>query len=392
MSELVELLKKLVRIPSPNPPGDCREVAQFVGGWLGATRADIKRLHPPEKPEAESVVATLGDGSAPVIMLHAHTDTVPVAADEARHWSSDPFEPTIKNGHLYGKGSIDDKAPLAAMMLAFKTLASKLPASHPERRGTLVLVAAAEEETGGQLGTRWLADKGHLPFSDFIVVGEQTDNRIALAHKGVMRATVTTHGRSVHATNPDRGVNAITAMARVVLALESYHQRLGEQRHPLVGTPTCNVGTIQGGSTANAVPDSCTIRLDRRMIPRETPEEVERELKEVVTSVDTGAAEVEVGEFLFSSWFDSTLSTELGQQFLETVKRFKDPGPVGYLPGSDAKHLMDLMRGDMVIFGPGSYEVAHAFDEHVELSALSECEAILSSFLEKALLKEKTYG
>ena len=387
MSELAALLSELVSIPSPNPPGDCRDMAQFVAAWLGATGADIKKLHPAEKPEAESVIATLGDGSAPVIMLHAHIDTVPVAADEAEHWSTHPYEPTVKDGRLYGKGSVDDKAPLAAMMSAFKKLASR-----EERQGTLILVAAAEEETGGQLGTRWLADEGYLPTADFIVVGEQTDNRVALAHKGVMRATVKTHGRSVHATNPDRGVNAITAMARVVLALEGYHQRLSEKRHPLVGTPTCNVGTIQGGSTANAVPDSCTVRLDRRMIPREKPEDVQRELEEVITSVDMGAAEVEIGEFLFSSWFDSTLSTELGQQFFETVKRFKNPGPVGYLPGSDAKHLMNLARGDMVIFGPGSYEVAHAFDEHVELRALEACEATLSTFLAKALAKEKTYG
>ena len=387
MSELAALLSELVSIPSPNPPGDSREIAHFVAEWLRPTGATVKMYHPAEKPEAESVVAILGDGSAPVIMLHAHTDTVPVAADEAEHWSTPPYEPTVKNGRLYGKGSIDDKAPLAAMMSAFRKLAAR-----EEGRGTLVLVAAAEEETGGQLGTRWLADEGHLPFSDFIVVGEQTDNRIALAHKGVMRATVKTQGRSVHATNPDRGVNAITAMARVVLALEGYHQRLSEKRHPLVGTPTCNVGTIQGGSTANAVPDSCTVRLDRRMIPREKPEEVERELKEVVASVDTGAAKVEIGGFLFSSWFDSRLSTELGHQFFDTVKRFKDPGPVGYLPGSDAKHLMNLARGDMVIFGPGSYEVAHAFDEHVELGALEACEAILSAFLAKTLLKEKTYG
>ena len=387
MSELVDLLKKLVAIPSPNPPGDCVEIAEFVAGWLEPTGANIELHHPPEKPEAKSVVATLGNGEAPVIMLHAHIDTVPVAADEAQHWATDPYVPTLKEGRLYGKGSIDDKAPLAAMMLAFKKASSQ-----PERQGTLILVAAAEEETGGQLGTRWLADEGHLPASGFIVVGEQTDNRVALAHKGVMRATVTTKGRSVHATNPDRGINAITAMARVVLALETYHQDLSERRHPLVGTPTCNVGTIQGGSTANAVPDSCIVRLDRRMIPREKPEAVEQELRDIVAAVEVGAAEVEIGDFLFSSWFDSDLSTELGQRFLESIKTFKDPEPVGYLPGSDAKHLMALARGDMVIFGPGSYEVAHAFDEHVELDALGECEAVLSSFLEKVLLKEKAHG
>ncbi len=377
---LEQLLAKLVSIPSPNPSGDTRQIAGFIADYLGNTTAKLEVLHPSQKPEAQSVVATLGEGS-PIIMLHAHIDTVPIGSEEAKRWSSDPYEPTIKDGRLYGKGSIDDKAPLAAMMWAFKKISAET------FDGTLVLVAAAEEETGGQLGTRWLADEGHLPQCDFIIVGEQTDNRIALAHKGVMRATITTHGHSVHATNPDRGINAITAMAKVILALETYHRDLSQRQHPLVGTPTCNVGTIQGGSTANAVPDSCTIRLDRRMIPREDPEAVKRELQAVVTLVDVSPASVEVGEFLFSSWFDSKLETNLGKIFFETVQQYKDPGPVGYLPGSDAKHLMNLVKGDMVIFGPGSYEVAHAFDEYVELSALLECEEVLSLFLRKVFIE-----
>ena len=388
MEELTQLLVELVDIPSPNPPGDSRGIGRFIAGWLEDTGARIEILHPAEKEEADSVVATLGDGGEPVIMLHAHLDTVPVAGTEERSWSSDPFKGTVRNGRLYGKGSVDDKAPLAAMMLAFK----KLAAAQPELQGTLVLVAAAEEETGGQLGTRWLADEGHLPAADFIVVGEQTDNRIALAHKGVMRATVVTQGRSVHATDPDRGVNAIAAMARVVLALERYHQELRTRRHPLIGSPTCNVGVIEGGSTANAVPDRCTVRLDRRMIPREEPEDVQRELERVVAEVELAPASAEVGEYLFSSWFDSDLASDLGRAFSEVVAAFKDPGPIGYLPGSDAKHLMGLARGDMVVFGPGSYQVAHAFDEYVELTALQECEAILSRFLGQTLLAPAEVG
>jgi succinyl-diaminopimelate desuccinylase len=383
MDGLEGLLSKLVSIPSPNPPGDTRRIAGFIADWLSQTNAQVMKLHPPAKNEAESIIATLGKGN-PVVMLHAHIDTVPISNEEAKHWSSDPYHATIKNGRLYGKGSIDDKAPLAAMMWAFKKISEA-----KTFQGTLVLVAAAEEETGGQLGTRWLADEGHLPECNFIIVGEQTHNRIALAHKGVMRATVTTHGHSVHATNPDRGINAITAMSKVVLALENYHHALKKRQHPLVGTPTCNVGTIQGGSTANAVPDSCTVRLDRRMIPREDPEAVKRELQEVIAAVDISPASVAVGEFLFSSWFDSTLETSYGQAFLETVSKYKNPGPVGYLPGSDAKHLMRLAKGDMVIFGPGSYEVAHAFDEYVELLALLECEAILWDFLVKIFQQEK---
>ena len=379
MHGLAELLSELVRIPSPNPEGDTREIASFIKNWLTNKAVHIEVLSPPEKPEAESVIVTMGSGS-PVIMLHAHIDTVPVAAEEAKNWSTDPYEPSIKGGRLYGKGSVDDKAPLAAMMWAFKKLIEE------KIQGTLVLVAAAEEETGGQLGTRWLADEGHLPDCDFIVVGEQTNNRIALAHKGVMRARIRTQGKSVHATNPDRGINAITAMARVVLALENYHQELKKRQHPLVGTPACNVGTIQGGSTANAVPDRCTIRIDRRMIPREDPEMVKQELHEIVAAVDVSPASADVSDFLFSSWFDSSLDTSYGQTFLECVSKHKDPGPIGYLPGSDAKHLMGIARGDMIIFGPGSYEVAHAFDEYVELADLLECEEILSSFLEQALM------
>lgn len=383
MTELIQLLKTLIEIPSPNPPGDARAIAQFVADWLGVVGADVQLLAPPEKPEAMSVVASIGSG-APVLMLHAHIDTVPVADLERDRWSSDPYQAVEREGKIYGKGSVDDKAPLAAMMCAFQKLAQKT------HRGTLVLVAAAEEEVGGQLGTKWLADQGHLPKSDFIVVGEQTFNRVATAHKGVMRATVTTSGHSVHATNPDRGVNAIYAMARVLLALEQYHLDLATRVHPLVGVPTCNVGVIQGGSTANAVADHCTVRLDRRMIPGEQPETVQRELEALVAGVSLEPAKVEVGEFLYSSWFESKLETHFGQCFLECSSRATATPleTIGYLPGSDAKHLMAVVKGDIVIFGPGSYEVAHAFDEYVEIHELETCEAILSNFLEKMLCEE----
>lgn len=380
MSELTALLKTLIELPSPNPPGDHRAIAQFVASWLSGTGASVSILAPSEKPQAQSVVATIGRGE-PVVMLHAHLDTVPVGESEAACWSSDPFRALEQGGRVYGKGSVDDKGPLAAMMVALKKLASR------PHRGTVILVAAAEEEVGGQLGTKWLVDSGHLPPCDLVVVGEQTGNRVATAHKGVMRATVVTRGHSVHATNPDRGVNAINAMARVILALETYHLELSLRVHPLVGVPTCNIGVIQGGSTANAVADQCIIRLDRRMIPGENPEEVQRELEAVIASVQLEPASAEIGEFLYSSWFESRLHTPLGKAFLECSSQLTGTPaePIGYLPGSDAKHLMKLMRGDMVIFGPGSYEAAHAYDEYVEIAELERCEAVISRFLAQTL-------
>lgn len=373
---LINLLSELVRIPSPNPPGDSLAIAAFIRDWLLKAGCTVQTFAPPEKPEALSVVATIGTGT-PAIMMHAHIDTVPIAQDEAGRWSVDPYAATIKDNKLYGKGSVDDKAPLAAMMQVMADFASR-----PEA-GTLILVAAAEEEVGGQLGTRWLAENGCIPPADFIIVGEQTANRAATAHKGVLRATVRATGRSVHATNPDRGVNAIVAMSKAVLALHAYHDSLKSRVHPLAGFPTCNVGVIHGGSTANAVPDSCVVYLDRRMIPGEDPEEVKRELEAVIASVDAAPAQVSVGDFLVSNWFQSTVESPLAQKFLSAIRDElnADPGPIGYLPGSDAKHLTKLTRGEMVIFGPGSYEVAHAFDEYVDLAELQATYNILTRFI-----------
>jgi len=388
MSALIERLQALIRIPSPNPSGDTRAIAAYIADVMRAAGCRVTTAAPDSKPEAVSVIATIGQGD-PVIMLHAHIDTVPIDANEALRWSSDPYAAEIRDGRIYGKGSIDDKAPLAAMMETMIAVAH-----HGEAlKGTLVLAAAAEEEVGGRLGTRWLADHGYLPMCDFIIVGEQTHNHVATAHKGVLRATIRTTGRSVHATNPDRGINAITAMASIVLALDAYHHNLSGQRHPLVGVPTCNVGVIHGGSTANAVPDSCAIAIDRRMIPGENPALVQQELIAAVSAVDIAPAEATVGDFLVSDWFSSTVDTPLAQLFMGIVSETLAivPNPIGYLPGSDAKHLRGVLRGEMIIFGPGSYEVAHAYDEYAEIAELEATAHILGRFIDQVLITRQTH-
>lgn len=381
----IAILKALIQIPSPNPPGDTQAIAAYIEKSLQASGSSISTPAPAAKPEAVNVVATIGQGE-PVIMLHAHIDTVPIASNEADHWSTPPYEAIIKDNRLYGKGSVDDKAPLAAMMATFLEAAQQAQ----NMQGTLVLVAAAEEEVGGQLGTRWLADHKYLPECDFIIVGEQTHNRASTAHKGVVRATVRATGRAAHATNPARGINAINAMARALLALENYHNDLAQRVHPMVGAPTCNVGVIQGGSTANAVPDTCVAMLDRRMIPGEDPAEVQNELIGIIAALNVEPADIQMGDFLVSNWFSSTIDSSLAKTFLSCIRTElkADPGPVGYLPGSDAKHLTELARGEIVIFGPGSYEVAHAFDEYVDLDEFHSTVAILKDFISQTILRK----
>ncbi len=105
--------------------------------------------------------------------------------------------------------------------------------------------------------------------------------------------------------------------------------------------------------------------------------------------MDVGPAEISIGDFQVSNWYSSTIDSPLAQTFLGCVRDElgADPGPVGYLPGSDAKHLTGLTRGEMVIFGPGSYEVAHAFDEYVTIDEQHATTRILINFLNQILLK-----
>ncbi len=381
-SKLVTLLQELIRIPSPNPPGDCRAVADFCDAYLTQAGFETTMVAPDER--AWSVVGQMGNDDGPTIMVHAHIDTVPLGQNA--RWSYDPYGGEIDGGRVYGLGSVDDKAPMAAMLHAAASLQGRVN----ELRGRLVVVCAADEEVGGQLGTKWLAENGHLPPTDFAIVGEQTHNRVATAHKGVLRAAFHVRGRTSHATDPWRGRNAINGMAHLILDLERYQRKELEARpHPLLGAASINVGLIEGGVGSNVVADQCTIRVDRRMVPGEDPQAVIAELQAIVAERQAQDPErtYSVDSFLVSNWFQTDLTNPYTQHFLAiSAEETQSPAePVGYLPGSDAKHLVDIVRGGMVVFGPGTYEVAHSTDEYTDIAELQTTYTILQRFLDTTL-------
>jgi succinyl-diaminopimelate desuccinylase len=382
---LIQLLQSLIQIPSPNPPGNCRDVAQFCANFLDKAGFDTIMVAPDER--AWSVVGSLGNDDGPSLLYHAHIDTVPLGQNA--QWSYDPFAGTVDNGRVYGLGSVDDKAPMAAMLHVAKSLTAR----REQMRGKLIVVCAADEEVGGRLGTKWLADQGYIPESDFIVVGEQTHNQVATAHKGVLRAAFHVAGRTSHATDPWRGRNAINGMAHLILDLERYQIETLEPRvHPLLGPPSINVGLIEGGVGSNVVADACTIRVDRRMVPGEDPAEVRRELEAIVAArqgLDPSRT-YSVDSFLVSNWFQSSLDDPLGQTFLQiSADETQTPvEPIGYLPGSDAKHMVDQARRGMIVFGPGTYQVAHSTDEYTDIQELHTTARILQRFADEVLFSE----
>jgi succinyl-diaminopimelate desuccinylase len=373
--DVVNQLGELIACPSSNPPGDTKRVAEVVATRM-AEHGFRAALHaPPEAPEMVSVITESGEGH-PCVLFHAHLDTVPPAAPD--QWISDPFTARMKDGRVFGLGACDDKGPLAAMMVAAQRIAER------RQTGRIVVVGAADEEAAGVRGTAWLREHGAFMETDFAVIGEQTHNRIALCHKGTVRLVVAIRGRSAHATQPDRGVNAIHAMAELIRDIEQYHQILACHPHPLLGAGTASVNLIAGGRAGNVVADDCEATIDRRIVPPDKPTQVIEQIRDLLRGVERRrGVSAEVLSAEISPWFQAPGGDPMTQRFMEVIQSITghDPGPVGYPPGSDAKFFMPLLsRIPTIVFGPGSHEQAHAVDEWVSVEELNECMRVLEVF------------
>ncbi|MGE5616683.1 MAG: M20 family metallopeptidase, partial [Bacillota bacterium] len=249
------LTQELLRFNTINPPGMERACARHLGKIL--EDAGFRVAYHEFAQSRTSLVATIGgnDAKAPICFT-GHIDTVPLGAT---HWVHDAFAGETDGDRLYGRGSTDMKSGIAAIMAAALELAPRLA-----RGPGLTVVLTAGEEIGCE-GARFLADRRHLDRAGAIVVAEPTANYPYIGHKGLAWFEVETFGVTAHGSMPELGENAIVKMARVIGELERFEFPL--ESHPVMGSPTLNIGTIRGGLNTNSVPDEACITLDTRTVP-----------------------------------------------------------------------------------------------------------------------------
>ena len=273
---LTELLKDLVRIDSVNPslvPGAAgeAEIACYIGDWMEAQGLET-RVYDVE-PGRPNVVGVLrGTGGGRSLILNGHTDTVGVD-----YYEGDPFNPLVREGHLHGRGSFDMKGGLAASMTAVKALID----SGSQLRGDVVLAAVCDEEYAS-IGTEALVKEYT---ADAAIVSEATNRHILVAHKGFAWVDVVTHGVAAHGSSFKVGVDAIAKMGRVLVGLEALGQLLLEETHPLVGPGSIHASIIEGGNELSTYPASCKLQLERRLIPGENRNAVEKEMGDMLRSI-----------------------------------------------------------------------------------------------------------
>ena len=280
--EQVRFLQELVRVPTDTPPGNNTPHARRTQALLAAFGFDAEAHEVPDSVVREHglqsitnlVVRRRYGAGGRVVALNAHGDVVP----PGEGWTFDPYGAQIVDGRLYGRAAAVSKCDFSTFAFATRALeAAGMPLA-----GGIDLLFTYDEEFGGELGPRWLLDKGLTKPDLEIAAG--FSYQVVTAHNGCLQLEATVHGRMGHAAVPDTAVDALQAATKVLVALYEENARLRQTKSAVKGIDHgyINVGQIHGGTNTNVVPGKVVLKIDRRMITEEDPAAVEAGVRQII--------------------------------------------------------------------------------------------------------------
>ena len=369
MDPVIRLLRDLVAIDSVNPalvPGGDGEaaVAERIASALTTAGIDVEVTEvAPGRPNVVAVV----EGRAPGrnLMLCGHMDTVGVEGMTA------PFDPVVRGGRLYGRGSQDMKSGVAAMVDA----ATEIAVRGGLERGRLVVAAVADEEHASA-GAEALVG-AHT--ADGAVVTEPTDLRMATTHKGFEWVEVATRGRAAHGSRPADGRDAILHMGRVLARLEAADAAFeAGPTHPRLGRASLHASTIHGGQALSVYPDRCTLRLERRTVTGEAPDAGLTEARTILDALHREDPDFDASAHQLLTRppheipDDHPVCHELGRALR---RRDLDAAPTAMSFWTDAA-ILGRAGIPAVLFGPTGAGL-HGAEEYVEIDSVGVCRDVL---------------
>ncbi len=372
---VVALTSDLVRIDTQNPPGNEQPITDALRAALAPWQPTWTTVEP--APGRTSLVAHLphpdGPEERPTLIVNGHIDVVPVVRDA---WTNDPFDPTVRDGRIYGRGTADMKGGIAAAICALDVLAvaGRAPSCN------VVFHLVADEEVGGTLGTRALLEAGLLT-GDACLIPEPTGMQLCIAERGLLQGHVTVHGRPGHGSRPLDGVSAIQHAASLVLALHA--AEFDDPEHELLGRPTVNIGTIEGGNGLNVVAESCTFGVDRRVLPGATEESTTAELRRRIEEVGVDGLRYDLTTKVFGEASELPHDDAFLGQVRDAIIRAIDEKPetIGMTFTTDARFVRNQAGIPAVVCGPGEVAQAHAVDEWVAIDRLVDATAAYAELL-----------
>jgi succinyl-diaminopimelate desuccinylase len=355
-ASVVDLLQKVIRIESTNPPGNERDLANFLANFF--TKAGLEpEIFEFEGKRANLIVRIKGSGEKPGLIFSAHMDTVP-AGELA--WKFPPFSGTLNEGKIYGRGAADMKSGLAAMAEATAILAR----ASFSPKGDLI-VAFTYDETHGLQGAKHLIEGNHLDGAGAVLISEPSTLDVFIAEKGALWLKCRAEGKTAHTSMPELGQNAIFEMTRFLSRVEKEFD-ITDIDHPLLGTATFTVGTIKGGMTINVIPDVCEAELDIRLVPGQDHIEI------IERVINLAGETIEIELIDWKEPVQSDPDSEIVALALEAVEKITGrprlPKGVSYF--TDGAILANRLNIPMVNIGPADTGMTHQPNENVEVSRL----------------------
>jgi len=377
--ELVTLIQELVRIESENPPGNERKVAEYIVDWFETEGIDVELVHEPFEDRPQ-VVATVGSGE-PTVVLNGHMDVI--EPGDRSKWTYPPYEATIEDGVMYGRGSVDMKSGLGVGMYTLKHLKQRLEAG--ELEGTVMMQAVVGGEEA-EPGTKTLVELGYT--GDCAVVLEPTRMQTATSEKGTAWYRITVPGEPVHASRPEQGINANDRVRTVMDHLDEYDSVLRKREDELVGKRFATVTQINSSNeSVSVLPDEVVLTLDRRILPDESVEEVDDDIAAQLEAIEQEHGFRPSWERLttYHSGFadpESEIVTTLQEESWNMRKI--DREPIGLIFSTDMSHFAERDI-DAVVWGPGDHQQAHTVDEQIPIEDITDGFEILDRSLRRML-------
>lgn len=365
--DIIQLTRKLVSFNTVNPPGNEMGIAKYVGSLLSDNDFHVEYI--PFGANRLHVVAEKGlCPDIPPIVLSGHFDTVPLGA---KKWSVDPFGGEVVDDKIFGRGTSDMKAGVAAIICA---AIQAFDEGQPECGVRLIFTA--NEELGCQGVQQLVNSYNKLGSASGIIVAEPTANIPAIGHKGGLYLNVSTSGTTAHSSMPELGDNAIYKAAHAILKVKNFQFRA--EKDSLLGFPTINVGKMSGGMNLNSVPDHAEFTIDIRSTTKVNHSDVIQRLKEVMGK----EASIEILVDM------APVSTKEDEQFVQFVydmcqlDRTKGELPKALPYLTDGSVLQRFYNGaPTIILGPGQPEMAHQTDEFCYIEKLEQAVNIYKNII-----------
>lgn len=368
--DAVALARALIRIDSRNPTlapdssgeGDCaRRLAAVLDDWGFA----VELIN--GAPGRPNVVARMGPGDAPALMLNGHLDVVGVEGMVHK-----PFSADLRSGRIYGRGSADMKGGLAAMCAAAATSASR----ESERQ---ILITAVVDEEYESLGMRALLAAGVR--AEQAVITEPTKLAICPAHRGFAWFDVELTGRAAHGSRYDVGIDAIMHAGLLLAELDLLeHSRQAGPTHPLLGRGSLHASKIEGGVGMSTYPERCSLAIERRTIPGESVQKAMREITGACARVKSSRPEFDARVTLSTAQLPSDVPVDapVVRRLVGAVEREGIPVRIEGLSAWTDAALLNEAGIPTVCFGPGDISLAHAAEEFVPVDDIERATRVLA--------------